>query len=267
MLYESTGIKKYLGWYTAPLLLGAILAFFMLAYWYGTQAWTLGKNTASPRQISVSGEGKMSVRPDIAKFSASVVTTAPRIGDAQRENAKSGNAVIEFLKKQGVEEKDIKTVSYSINPQYQYFDVPPCYRSPCPPHKPPEIISYEVRNMLEVTVRDLNKVDDLLEGVVENGSNEVGSVVFTVDNPEKILAEARKKAIDDAKEKAKLLAQDLGIRLGHMVSFSESSGGIPIPYYEEKLGVGGGGAPMPAPSIQPGEQELKINVTLYYEFR
>jgi hypothetical protein len=126
-----------------------------------------------------------------------------------------------------------------------------------------------VRHTIEVKLRDLNKVDDLLAGVVEKGANEVSSIQFSVDDEEKVLAEARKKAIEDAKKKAEVLAEDLGVRLTKIVAFSEFGGGPIFARSFEALGKGGdggfGGA-VPTPQIEPGEQEIRSFVNIVYEF-
>ncbi len=274
-LNYNPALKKYFGWATTPLLLGIILSSFAFAFSYGVSGWKemRDKNKSIVRQLAITGEGKMATKPDLATFTAGVVTQAPKIKDAQLENTRKSNAMLDFLKQKGLEEKDLKTVGYSIYPQYSYPE--PCPRGlpgydsyPCLSQKTPKIISYEVRHTIEVKVRDLDKVDELLEGVVSNGANEVGSVNFSVENEEKVKAEARKKAIDNAREKALVLAKDLGVRLGKIVSFSESGGGFPI-YAQsfEALKGGGGVASVPSPRVEPGEQEIHSIVTLTYEFK
>lgn len=220
-------------------------------------------------QITVSGEGKVFVKPDIASFTVTMITSAKRIGDAQSDNSTRSTAVVDFLKQNGVAEKDIKTVNYSVQPQYQYGDTRPCllggsYPCPVPVYKPPQIISYEVRHSLEVKVRDLAKVDNLLEGVVGAGANDIGSVFFTVDDEKKAMVDARKLAIDDAKKKAEVLSRDLGVRLRKIVGFSESGGGYPI--YARGL-MKAEVSDMSVPSVQTGEQEVQSNVTITYELR
>lgn len=264
----SSEVKKILGGYSSPLLFGTVLTVFALAFWYGVSGWKEWREIKPERQITVSGEGKVVARPDIATFSASVVTQAEKVKDAQLENTRRSNAVIGFFKQQGVDEKDIKTVSYNIFPQYQYPKDLPCLGYPCPPQKPPRIVSYEVRHTLEVKVRDLETVDILLDGVITNGANEVGSVSFDIEKKDALLAEARRKAIDDAKEKARVLAKDLGVRLGKLVGFSETGG--PLPVFARQLEAKGGFSVEAAPSVpevEAGEQEIRVNVSLTYEFR
>lgn len=270
------GIKKHFGWYTTPLLTGVVISLFAFAFWYGVSGWKALQGLPEIRQMSFSGEGKVASRPDVAVFSVTVVTKAKKVKDAQRENTERSNAILDFLKKEGIAEKDLKTAGYFISPEYSYYRTPPCALTegelsyPCPVSRPPEIVSYQVRHTLEVKVRNLEKADDLLDGVVTNGANEVGQVDFRIDDEKKLREEARKKAIEDAKGKAAVLAKDLGVRLRKIVAFSESGGEIPI-YFRSLEAKGGFGGetptPAPAPQIEPGEQEVRSTVTITYEFR
>lgn len=261
-------LKKYLGWATTPLLLGLVLSSFAFAYWYVVSARDI-RGGQEIRQLSVTGEGKVAVKPDIAIFSASVLTQAKKVGDAQAENSRRSNAVMAFLKGKGIEEKDIKTAGYSVYPQYAGAYTAPVIctvGSICPPPRPPEISGYEVRHTIEIKVRNLDSADDLLEGVVSSGANEVSSLNFTLDKLESARAEARKKAIEDAKLKAETIANDMGVKLKRITGFSESGGPYPIFAYSAKSGIGGG-ADAATPEVKPGEQEIISNVTITYEFR
>ena len=247
------------------ILIVAVIIFFVVSVGDMLQ----GDDMQKP-QLSVTGEGKLFVRPNVATFIATVVTDAPRVGDAQTQNTQQANAVIEFIKNHGVKENDTKTINYSVEPQYQYIDHRPCSlvsdsSSRCPVNTLPQIISYRVRNSIEIKVRDLNTIDDLLQGVVSAGANEVGSVIFTVADEKAVLVEVRKQAIDDAQKKAIKLAKDLGVRLIKIAGFSEAGGG-PI-YYARSTALSVGGEATPGPQIQPGEQEIRSNVTVTYEFR
>src|SRR3989344_2272916 len=113
-----------------------------------------------PFQISVSGEGKVAAKPDVAMLSATVWTEKIALKDAQKENSETSQKVVNFLKSSGVAEKDIRTSYYNISPQYQYTD---CSRvqieiyppRPCPPLDKPKIIGYQVTNIYKIKVRDL----------------------------------------------------------------------------------------------------------------
>ena len=254
-------------------------AIFFFALYYGALAVREWKNIGDEHkfQISAAGEGAVFLKPDIATISLTVRTQAVSLADATKENNDKNNKVVEFLKAKGVEEKDIKTVGYNVNPQYQY-DNRPCPATyspdgaafPCPPQKPPRIASYEVTNSLLVKVRNLDNVGAILDGATAAGANEVSGPSFSIDDETKVTEEARALAIDNAKENAKKVAAKLGVRLGRIVGFSESGNG-PYPVYMEAFGKGGAltaDAPVPrAPSIQPGENEVKVSVSVFYEVR
>ena len=253
------------------LLAGLAASSFAFALSYVVSAWDTASNHIAARQITVTGEGKMAVMPDLATVTAGIMTQAAKIGEAQGENAKKSNAILAFFKEQGIEEKDIKTTGYHISPQYEYFNNPSCTGFPCPPQRPPKISGYEVRHTMEIKIRDFTKTDAILDGVVTAGANEVGSVSFTVDDPEKPRAEARAEAIADAEEKARVLAKSLGVRLGRVAGFYESGFGGPAPIFaiEGKGGGYGGDTALSsrAPEVAPGEQEIKSFVSITYEFR
>ena len=236
-------------------------------------------NTATTTNvITFNGEGKVTAKPDIAVIYASVVTEAKTSKEAQNANSKKSNAVVDFLKKNGVEEKDIKTTGYYVNPKYQYtptriyqttegesqiFPLPPV--PPTPDDSAPRIVGYTVEHSLEVKVRDLEKAGDILDGAVTAGANRVSGPNLQVDQQEKLQAEAKQKAIDDAKKKARELEKQLGIRLGKIINFYES-GGYPGPifYAEKALPIGSGGD---VPNIPTGENEITVSVTITYQIK
>lgn len=203
--------------------------------------------------ISFSGEGKVFAKPDIAKINFAIITEATTSKAAQEANSPKSQAVVDFLKKQDIGEKDIKTTAYNIYPQYNY-----------PRNSSPEIKGYQVSQSFEVKVRDLDKVSSILDGLVSAGANNVINLGFSTDDPEALKAEARTKAIADAKKKAKELEKQLGIRLGKIVNFSENDGGRDAIFYAKatEVGLGGGG-----PSVPTGENEIVINVSLTYQIK
>ena len=252
----------------ASIFLAVLILYFAVSV---VKLWGTRPTGELPRQLAVAGEGKTTVKPDVAVFTAGVVTQATKVKDAQAQNTAKSNAIIDFLKKNGVDEKDIKTIEYNIYPQYQSSYPPPCLSGVCAltTIRPPEIASYQVRQTIQIKVRDLGKVDDLLAGVVGAGANEVGSITFKVDDPEVARAVARKKAIENAAAKAQVLADDLGVSLKSIVSYNEGNTDYPQQYAmsglaEAKMTM----APAaPGPQVQPGEQEVTANVTIVYEFR
>ncbi len=260
--YKSLSSKIQILFFVLALciLVGIILSAWAFSFSYfvrGIKEWQAVSGT---RQVYISGEGKIAVKPDIAVFNVGIVTQTKKVKDAQDENTRRSNAVIEYIKKQGLADKDIKTIGYSVTPQY-ILDKEVSRR------RPPEIVAYEVRHTVEIKVRDLVQIDTLLAGVVSSGANEVGSVNFRVEDDDAVVREARKLAIEDAQNKASVLAQDLGVRLVRIVGFSESGNGFPVFVQSLKGGFGGDVISAPTPAVEPGEQEIRSVVTITYEFR
>ena len=205
--------------------------------------------------VSFSGQGKVLATPDIAVVSFAIVTESPASKKAQDDNSDKSKAVTDFLKKQNIEDKDIKTTSYNIFPQYNF-----------PRDGVPQIRSYQVNQSFEVKVRDLDKVSAILDGLVANGANQVNNLGFQINDPEELQAQARKMAIENAKAKANTLKDQLDIKLGRIVNFSENTGGFPPIIFEtfardQAGGVGGG------PSLPTGENEVVVNVTITYQIK
>lgn len=214
----------------------------------------IGQDIAAKNTITISGQGKVFSAPDIGIISLGVVSDAKTVAAAQKDNVTKMNKITQAMKDLGVEEKDLKTTNYSIYPRYQYN--PRLGRS--------DIIGYEVSQTLEVKIRNLDKVGDIISKGAELGANQTDSLSFTFDDPEKLNQEARTKAVANAKEKADALASVLGVKMVRIVSFSESSYMPQTAYYAERsLGIGGGGGD--APDIQTGENEVTSNVTITYE--
>lgn len=217
------------------------------------------------RSFAVSGEGKSVSIPDVAEFTFSVITQGGKeVADLQKQNTEKVNKAIDYVKSQKVDSKDIKTIGYSLEPQYQYFN---CFGGDGRPCPPPTIVGYSVVQTVSVKVRDFNKVGDILAGVVINGVNSVSSLSFTMDDPTAPQNKAREEAIRKAKEKAQDIAKAGGFKLGRLISIEEGAGyAVPVARFEsfDKGGMGGDVA-LPAPTIEPGSQETIINVVLRYE--
>lgn len=173
----------------------------------------------APREavISVSGEGRSGVAPDMAVLSFSVVSDAKTAREALDANNKSMTDVLKALKDAGIAERDLQTSGFAINPQYQYPD------NSDGGNKPPVLTGYQVANSLTIRVRDLPKLGSIIDQAVTLGVNQGGSIFFTNDKPEAALTEARRAAVADAMEKAKVLSQAAGVSLGRVVEISENS--------------------------------------------
>jgi len=209
--------------------------------------------------ISVQGRGEVMSVPDIATLDFGVQTGRQKTADAAMQIlTEKMTKVMEALKTVGIEEKDIRTQYLSLNPSYDWNEGRRIDEG------------FEANQSLIVKVRDLKKISEVLDAAIKSGANQAGSVNFTIDDPENLRAEARAKAIANAKQKAETLAADLGVSLGRMQGFWEDQG-YNEPMYARTVmmdaeGMGGGGAPK-APPLPAGEQEVVVTVNLTYKLR
>ena len=224
----------------------------------------IGGGVSASNTVTVSGTGEVFAVPDIATFTLSVDEKAKTVADAQTAATAKINKIFDYLKGKGIAEKDIKTLNYNVNPTYEYQGVV-CSGGYCPPGKS-VLTGYEVNQTLSVKVRDTKQAGTLLTGVGGLGVSNVSGLDFTIDDQDKIEAQARKAAITDAKQKARVLSDDLGVRLVRIVSFSESGSPYPI-FYADKAVAGRGGAEVAPPAVPAGENKITSNVSITYEIR
>lgn len=182
-----------------------------------------------PREatVIVSGEGEASVAPDMAVLTMAVVREAKTAAEALSANAEAMTAVMNELKSAGIAEKDIQTTDFGVNPLYRQD--PPNSNGG---YEAPEIAGYQVTNRLTVRVRNLAELGSVIDRSVKLGANEGGNIVLTNDDPVATVAEARKKAVDDAVAKARALTEAAGVRLGRVVEINENfARPMPQPIY------------------------------------
>lgn len=245
----------------------SILALFLLA-----QTIAAAENFGRPSNpatdtITVQGQGQATMPPDVARISFTVQNTAPAVADAQAATTKQANAALDFVKAQGIADKDVKTLSYNIYPQYSY-------PNPCPPGAmcptysgTPKVIGYQVSETIQVTMRNLTAVGAMLAGIGKLGVQNVNGPDFALDDPTAGYDVARADAIDKAKAQAVLLANQLGVHLGKIVNFSEGSNYSPQAY-AMSLGKGGGAdVSAPSPNIPTGENTYNSSVSITYAIR
>ncbi|GAA0774802.1 DUF541 domain-containing protein [Roseibium denhamense] len=202
--------------------------------------------------ITMDGRGTVSVAPDMAVITTNVVTTGKTATDALAANTRDIGAVIEAIKGKGVEAKDIQTRGFAIYPRYE--------RITDNSNRQPNIIGYEVRNGVEVNVRDLASLGDLLTLVVESGANSVDGIRFEVSDPQEKLDEARKRAVEEAKRKAAIFSEAAGVRLGAILAISETGTHMPSPLRMKAEGLMmASAAPVP---IEAGEETISASVTI-----
>lgn len=266
-----TGEKLRTALRFAVIALGVFLVFQTVTVFQGLKY--IGSGKAATNTINVSGHGEAMAIPDIATFSFSVVSNKASVAEAQTDATTKANTLTDYLKNAGVDEKDIKTTDYSIQPQYDYQQVACPAVAPgssavyCPPGRQ-VLRGYEVRQSTTIKIRDTKKAGDILAGVGGKGATDVSGLNFTFDDPTGVQNQARDKAIADAKEKAEVLAKQLGVSLVRVVSFNESgSNPYPTPMAYGMGGVSAYDAKSVAPQISVGQNKITNDVSITYEIR
>lgn len=208
------------------------------------------------RTVSVSGAGTAYLVPDIAYIYVGVHTEKPSAAEAVKENNAQTQKMIDALREFGIDAKDIRTTSFSIWPQDKYDPMT---------GTPTGQKVYVVDNTVYVTIRDLDKLGELLDTVIAAGANTVNSIQFDVADKDAALKQARADAVKDAKVKAQELADAAGVKLGEVqtIGFFDS---VSYPVYNGK-GGGGGAAAEAAVPIQPGQLTFTVTVNVTYELK
>lgn len=213
-------------------------------------------------KIIVSGEGEAWAAPDMAVVNLTVLREAPTSREALDANNKAMSDVMAAMKAFGIEDKDLQTSGFSIQPRYQYPD----------PNKnetfEPKIIGYTVINTLGVRVRDLTKVGEVLDQSVTLGVNQGGDITFLKDDSAPIIEEARKKAVENAIAKAKTMTSVAGVGIGRILEMSEQSwqpGPVPMVRAEMAMAKMDAGAP-PVP-VAAGQNSYKVTVNVTFEIK
>lgn len=207
--------------------------------------------------ISVSGTGKVTAKPDMSSVTLTIRETGKNAKEAQDKAALKSDAVLKSLKTI-IDDKDIKTDSYSTQPNYVYEN-----------NSSPRISDYSAVQSITVKVRNTDNVSKVLEMISSAGINEVFGPNYTIDNTDIYRDQARAEAIAEAKAKAQKLADQLGVSLGRIVSFSESGdNAYPVPMYATmKSDAMGAREVSTAPSLPVGENEVNSNVTITFELK
>ncbi|MEK6752505.1 MAG: SIMPL domain-containing protein [Chloroflexota bacterium] len=215
-------------------------------------------NQAAPenlRTLNVNGVGQVYLTPDIAYINIGVNTQSASASESVTTNKDKSNALIEAIKAAGVDAKDIHTTNFSIwsNPTYDANGLV-------------SGTTYVVDNTVNITVRDLDSLGDLLDSAISAGANSIYSIQFDVADKTAATKEARAKAVEDAKTQAQELADTAGLALVEIqtINFYESS---PIAYFEGKGGGGGGAMEAAAVPIQPGQLAISVTVNVTYTIK
>ncbi|MDP3995628.1 MAG: SIMPL domain-containing protein [bacterium] len=244
-------------------LLAVILSLFLIALIVSIVIDINDKLETSENVITVSDTGTVYAKPDLGLVTATVLTEAETVAESMAENTEKMNAVISAVKGQGVEEKDLKTTSFNIYPRYEWRDRTEIY-----PEGQRTLVGYEIRQSLEVKIRDLTAVGSIIQAATTAGANQMSDLQLVIDNQEEIKKQAREQAIEKAKAKAAELAEQLGIKLVSISNFSES--GVVPSYANETKSLAPaamGGAEMDTAQIAVGENKIEITVYITYKIK
>ncbi len=257
--------NKWFG--TLVIAFGVIVSLFFFAKFVNEVKATrfIGSGTTATNKLTVSGEGEAYAVPDIATVSFTVTEEKKTVAEAQKQVTDKANKAVDFLKKSDVEEKDIQLTNNSFYPVYDYGA--PCYSYPCPQQKP-TITGYSVSRTMTVKIRAIDDSGKIVEGLGSLGVTNLNGPTFGIDDEDAVKEEARKQAIENAKEKAEKLARDLGVSLVRVIDFSESGNQPYPPMYAKDMALGMGGASETSVANLPkGENQYTSNVTITYEIR
>jgi uncharacterized protein YggE len=211
---------------------------------------------AAPRLLTVSGAGKVSLKPDIAYINVGVHTEKPSAAEAVAENNTNTQKLIDALKAAGVDANDIQTTNFSIWQNTQSG-----------PDGKPIGTNYVVDNTVYLTVRKLESLGGLLDAAVGAGANNINSIQFDVADKTQALSDARAEAVKTAKTQAGELAAAAGVTLGEIQSIQYFDA-APSPVFQGKgMGGGGGVAADIAVPINPGQMQITVTVTLAYDIK
>lgn len=228
-------------------------AWFLATAGLATAAQAQAQQPQSPPQgyVIVTGEGSVSVAPDQARITAGVSTRAKTVKEATDANSRTMAAITTALAGAGVAQKDIETARFSVQPLY----------APQSAGSEPKLSGYGVSNQVNVTIRDISKVGDILDRLVAAGATDVGSIAFLVSDPSKATDPAREVAVADAQRKAQLYARASGISLGHVAWIAEdSTSSSPIPAAAVAARQAASAVP-----ISSGEAVMQVRITVGFD--
>lgn len=226
----------------------------------------VGRGNQPANTISVSGKGEVSAISDIATLNVNLNKEGKTAKEAQDLLNESITKTLKYLKDQKIADKDIKSEYGGLNPKYSYEVQPTCYNFPCPTNSP-KIIGYTATQSIAIKVRVVDSASEIRTGLATIGVTDISGPTFSIDNEDKIKVDARALAIKDAREKAQVLADELGVKLGKVVTFSENNGGG-YPMYAAKAVMSDSiSSAAPAPVLPKGENKITSDVSITYEIK
>lgn len=237
-------------------VLFVFLGFFIFTKIFGPIPFFVNSVTTNKENLfTVDGDGEVSIIPDTASISLGVSKTAPTVAVAQNEVNTIINKITTDLKALGVQAKDIKTVNYSVNPNYDYSV------------GQQKVNGYVVSADIQVKIQPLDKANQAVDIATKDGATNVGGIQFVVDDKKRkeLEGQARKEAIDNAKEKAQSISKAAGVSLGRIIDVQEVGNNSQPPQYRMTAMDSKASEEAPETELNPGENKITVTVSLSYE--
>ncbi len=202
--------------------------------------------------LTVTAEGRVTSRPDMATISLGVVSEGQTAAAALQNNARLMTQAVAALRRAGVAERDIQTSNVSVSPQYAYVE-----------GQQPRLTGYQANNSVNAKVRNLDNLGRTLDAAVAAGGNQVQGVSFALANPDPVMDQARQAAMRNARARADLYAQAAGLSVDRIMMISEGGGATPMPPMPMMARMAMAEA-APATPVSPGEMETVASVTVVF---
>ena len=209
---------------------------------------------ALPRTITGPGEGRVRVQPDLADLRVGISLTEKTVQAARTAGAVALQGVLSRLRTLGIKEPDIQTSILSMTPAYDYSG-----------DRNPRLVGYALANSVSVTIRDLDRVADVIDGALTSGATTLDSLSFRVAEPGPIEREARELAVADARARAETLARAAGVSIAGVAAIAE--GGASTPFAESFGSMRALAAKDASTPVEAGMQEISVAVTVTFTIR
>jgi uncharacterized protein YggE len=229
---------------------------------------TISQDQYAVNSISIEGKGEVVAIADIASLSINLSKEGVTAKEAQDLLNESITKTLSYLKDQKVDNKDIKSEYGGLSPKYSYEKVA-CYTYPCP-STDPKIVGYTATQSITVRVREVDNANVIRTGLAELGITDISGPTFSIEDTDVLKERAKSLAIQDAKEKAKVMAKELGVKLGNIISYYDNSnnGGCCEPMYDSSAkSLMNTTSAASAPELPKGENKITSNISITYEIR
>lgn len=236
-------------------LLLSVLLIGALLYPTASAAETPASNP--PRVLSVTGQGRMEVKPDTATITLGVTQLRPTPMEAYEAMSADLAKVAGQVKSAGVKEDQIKTSTFNLQAEYNWTQ-----------EKGQVLSGYRATNSISITTQELEKVAALIQSAMSAGANQLQGVSFYVKDTEKLTKEALDLAVDDAKGKAEQVANRLGTKVVRVQSVSIQDNGMPAyrPMMDANAGMAKAAA-MEAAPVFSGTAPYSVSVSVTFELQ